>query len=345
MALPDFLLVGAPKAGTTALHAALSTHPGLFLSRVKEPKFFLCDGSDPRRQPRQAGPGDGHSAGEWVWRRDRYEQLFDPAPPGALRGESTPFYLYDLPAQERIRRLLPEVKLIALLRDPVDRAHSNWLHLWSDGLEPIADFVQACRAEDARVAAGYAPFWHYRRLGRYGEQLAHLLSLFGPAQVHLLRYRDLVDDPRTTIDRVCAFLGVEPGLAQLPAPENVRSFVPDSPRTRTLARLVRGGARLGAHLPPEVWRRASRPLLRALQRNTTARPRLTPRERQEVLEPLVDDVRLLEQVTGRSFSDWLTGEGAGEFSARRPPVRRGEDTSPRDDPGAGEGRGARQVTG
>src|SRR3954468_7363297 len=102
MALPDFLVIGAPKAGTTALHAALVGHPQLHLSVVKEPKYFLCDDRRPGRSG-QRGPGDAHSAQEWVWRRDRYEALFDGAPSGALSGESTPFYLWDRAAHLRIR--------------------------------------------------------------------------------------------------------------------------------------------------------------------------------------------------------------------------------------------------
>ena len=129
--LPDFLIIGAPKAGTTALHAALAQHPQLYLSPVKEPKFFMCDGP-PRAQQ---GPGDAHSVREWIWERDRYETLFASAPAGALKGESTPFYLWDRDAHRRISALVPDIKLIAVLRDPVDRAYSNWMHLWSDGLE------------------------------------------------------------------------------------------------------------------------------------------------------------------------------------------------------------------
>ena len=175
MALPDFFIIGAPKAGTSALHAALATHHRLYLSPVKEPKFFLCDGAPPSNQQ---GPGDAHSAREWIWRRERYEALFDDAPAGMLRGESTPFYLYDLAAHRRIATAAPHAKLIAIVRDPIDRAYSNWTHLWSDGLEPIGDFEAACAAEDERVRAGWAPFWHYERLGRYGEQLEHLLTVF-----------------------------------------------------------------------------------------------------------------------------------------------------------------------
>ena len=73
---PDFFLIGAPKAGTSALHAALAVHPHLFLSRVKEPKYYMCGDSPP---PAYKGPGDAHSNQEWIWQRERYLALFDRA--------------------------------------------------------------------------------------------------------------------------------------------------------------------------------------------------------------------------------------------------------------------------
>jgi len=282
MTPPDFFLVGAPKAGTTALHAALAAHPQLYLSPVKEPKFYLCDG---RRPPRgeHRGPGDAHSRNEWIWRRERYEALFATAPEGALRGESTPFYLSDPAALARIRRDRPDARLVAVLRDPVDRAYSNWMHLWSDGLEPEPDVVRAVAAEDARRAAGWAPFWHYRRLGRYGEQVEALYRIFPREQVHLLRYRDLVDDPAEAIGAVCTFLGVRADDPPLPRPENTRPFAPDGRRTRRLARAARAGAWAGQWFPPQAWRVAARPVLWALQNQDVPRPRLTPPQRAELL--------------------------------------------------------------
>ena len=322
MALPGFFLIGAPKAGTTALHAALVAHPGLYLSRVKEPKYFLCADRPPGRSGQwgQRGPGDAHSAQEWVWRRDAYEALFAGAPPGALCGESTPFYFYDRGAQERLRAAVPDARLIAVVRDPVDRAYSNWMHLWSDGLEPIGDFVAACRAEEERVADGWAPFWHYRRLGRYGEQLRSLYAHYPREQVLVLRYRQLVDEPQQTLDTVCSFLGVEHGHAVKAPPENVRPFVPASRRNLALARLIRAGAAAGAYVPPRAWRVASVPLLKALHASGTARPPLSVEQRREVLAPLLDDIAELEQLTGQSFADWRGDEGRGEFRARQRPA-------------------------
>jgi hypothetical protein len=316
MALPDLFVVGAPKAGTTALHAALAGHPELFMSPVKEPKFFLCDHGPPAKQ---RGPGDNHSLREWVWRRDRYEALFDAAPPGALKGESTPFYLWSRDAQRRIAWHVPRARFVAIVRDPVDRAYSNWTHLWSDGLEPVRDFVEACELEAERARAGWAPFWRYRELGRYGEQIAHLRTLFPPEQVHVLRYRDVVDDPPATLARIAEFLGIDPdGFPARRVPsENVSRWVDPTPANQALQRCVRTGAWLGQFAPPGVWRSASRPLLKALRGRRIDRPELTAEERSIVRGPLVDDITLLGRLTGIEVGDWLGQSGRGAHSVRR----------------------------
>ena len=312
---PDFFLIGAPKAGTSALHAALAQHPGLFLSRVKEPKYYLCGDSPP---PAYKGPGDAHSNQEWIWQRERYLDLFEEALPGTLRGESTPFYLSNRDARRRIAVDRPDAKLVAVLRDPVDRAYSNWMHLRMDGLEPRGDIVEAIRREPERIDAGWAPFWHYQRLGMYGRQVADLYDHFPRDQVLLLRYRQLVDAPEQTLDRVCAFLGVTSSPTLGVPRDNSRRFVGDSPRTRALGTVIRTGANVGQFFPPEVWRRISRPLVEQLQRGgDEARPRLTPEQRAALLEPHLPDIDLLEQVTGESFEEWRGYRDGGTFGSRR----------------------------
>ena len=325
MALPDFLIAGAPKAGTTALHTALAAHPGLFMSAVKEPKFFLTDGPPPRR----GGPGDAQTYREHIWRRADYEALFATAPAGSLRGESTPFYLYDRDAQRRIRALIPAARLIVILRDPVERAHSNWTHLWSAGLEPIGDFPAACAAEDSRVAAGWAPFWHYTRLGRYGEQLDHLLGLFPREQVFLLRYRDLVDAPAQTLDQICVFLGVAPGLITRVPRENVTAHPRRTSRHAAIARLARTSATAGRLLPGGAGPGLTRSLQRFLQRSAGRREPLTWQQRQQVLPYLAGDIPRLMAVTGLDFSDWLlprdrSGGLVGDRPDRQAQARNGQ---------------------
>src|SRR5260370_19369039 len=122
LALPQFFIAGVPKAGTTALHLALAKHPAIYMSPVKEPKFFLTYGPPPT----EGGPGDAKTYREHVWRRSDYEALFDGARANALKGESTPFYLYNRDAQLHIKAFNPDAKLIIVLRTPLERAHSHW---------------------------------------------------------------------------------------------------------------------------------------------------------------------------------------------------------------------------
>jgi Sulfotransferase family len=311
---PEFIIIGAPKAGSSALHAALAVHPQLRLSSPKEPKYFICGDAPP---PLYTGPGDAHSRREWIWRRDEYNGLFRGAPPGILTGESTPFYLFDLEAQRRIAETIPSVKLIAVLRDPVDRAYSNWMHLWADGLEPEADVVTACDAEEDRVRGGWAPFWRYRELGRYGRQLESLYGQFPGDQILVLRYRDLVNDPTATLARVCAFLGVDDDTVDSVPRDNTRPFVSPGPRRFVVSQMIRAGAGAGAFFRPQLWRRTSRPLLRLLHiGQPPSRPTLSPEQRAEILEPILPDIDLLEKVTGEDFSDWRSLSSGGSFTSR-----------------------------
>lgn len=315
MALPDFFVAGVPKAGTTALHAALARHPSLYLSPVKEPKFFLTDGEPP---PTQGGPGDARTYREHIWRRADYEALFSAAPAGTLRGESTPFYLYSEAAQQRIKTLVPAAKLIIVLRDPIERAHSNWTHLWSAGLDPLGDFVQACAAEDRRIEDGWADFWHYLRLGLYGRQLEHLHTVFPPEQVLVFRYRSLIADPAALLNVVCGFLGVELDLLTEVPRENVTAQPNPTGRHRSMARLLRAGSAVTSRLPGHAGSSVIDVLQRRLQADAEPRRPLTWEQRQALIPYFEADIRLLESITGEDFADWLVprGDSGGLVGAR-----------------------------
>ncbi|MBV9293439.1 MAG: sulfotransferase, partial [Frankiales bacterium] len=302
MALPHFLLLGAPKAGTTALHVALSSHPQVFMSTPKEPKFFLTD--DGVRPEARGGPGDAQTIRKQVWRRDDYEALFDSAPEGTLRGESTVLYLQDPRAHVRIARTLPDAKLIAVLRDPVDRAHSNWTHLRSAGLEPEADFVRACDLEERRHADGWAPFWRYLALGRYGGQLEHLFSVFPREQVLVLFYRDLREQPDLTLDAVCRFLGIDAGVVvDIPA-ANVTVESSHSLLNSALGQVLRHGSALGSWVPERLRSTVSGPVVRLLQREQHLREPLRPEQRALLIPRLEDDMRRVESLLDVSLPHW-----------------------------------------
>jgi hypothetical protein len=304
MALPNFFVIGVPKAGTTALHVALAQHPRLYMSEVKEPKFFLCDGPPPTR----GGPGDAKTFRERIWRREEYEALFARAPAGALRGESTPFYLYDPDAQRRLNQAVPDARLISILRDPIDRAHSNWTHLWSAGLEPEGDFLAACRLERRRAEAGWAPFWRYLDLGRYGEQLKRLYTRFPRERVLVLRYWQLRDEPARTLDRICRFLGVEAGLLTDVPAANVTTHATASMKKRMLSALLRALSAVDQYLPGPIVRRGGDALSRMIQSEQRRRGPLTAEQRVDLIPHIAADVALLEELTGESFADWLRAE-------------------------------------
>jgi hypothetical protein len=327
VALPDFLVAGVPKAGTTALHAALSRHPGLYLSQVKEPKFFLTDGPPPTR----GGPGDAITYREHVWQRDKYEALFDPAPAGTLRGEATPLYVYDKAAMTRISRLIPDARLIVIIRDPIERAHSHWAHLWSAGLEPVGDFIRACAEEDNRIAAGWASFWHYTGLGKYGEQLRHLFTLFPREQVLVVRYRLLVDEPVATLDRICDFLAVRTGvLSEIPR-ENVTAHPEHSLSHRAVALGMRASDGVGRLLPGTAGAAMTSRIERFLQRGNRERQPLSWEQRNALIPVFEKDVRLLEDVLGDDFSDWLAprDRSGNMVGARRPGQAQARNGRPR----------------
>ena len=332
--MPDFLVIGAPKAGTTALHAALARHPGLYMSAVKEPKFFLTDGPPPTK----GGPGDALTYREHVWRRPEYEALFDPAPPGTLRGESTPLYLYDRAAMRRIWETIPGARLIVVLRDPVERAHSNWTHLWSAGLEPVGDFVRACDQEERRIEAGWASFWHYIGLGQYGEQLEYLFTLFPREQVLVLRYRLLVDEPAQTLDRICEFLGVAPGvLTEIPR-QNVTSHPEPTLGHRAVSAAQRAASAFGTLIPGLTAATLTGPLERYLQRHSRERQPLSWEQRQQLIPRFEADIARLEQVLGESFRDWITPrERSGGMVGGRPDGQ-GQARNGRPDPKVPEDR-------
>ena len=144
----------------------------------------------------------------------------------------------------------------------------------------------------------------------------HLYELFPREQVLILRYRDLVDEPERTVGRVTRFLGVEEAGQHVVPHDNTRPFRPDTFKNRIVAGAVRGGAALGSWLPPHLWRLASQPLLRELHRNGVHRPTLAPSERREVLDPMLDDLALLERLTGDSFEDWRGERSRGSFGSR-----------------------------
>ncbi|MBD0328504.1 MAG: sulfotransferase [Thermoleophilia bacterium] len=207
--LPDFLIVGAQRAGTTALYAYLRRHPAIAGPPWKEVSFF-----------------DRHYARGERWYRGHFPSTLRLGWAGRREGdrprvgEASPSYLFHPLAPERAAAVVPGARLVALLRDPVERAFSHYRFEVALGREPLA-FEQALDAEEERTRAdvermrtdpayvGYA-WWNFSYLGRgrYAEQLERWLARFPREQLLVLTSEDLFADPGRTSAAVLGFLGV-----------------------------------------------------------------------------------------------------------------------------------------
>lgn len=152
MRLPNLLVIGAAKAGTTAIYDYLGMHPQVYMSRLKETNFFALEGSPLNF----SGPGDHDYINKYsITCLDQYCQQFQGVTGETIVGEASPLYLYNAEAPQRIRHYTPDVKLIAVLRHPVDRAYSAFLHTIRDDREPLHDFALALQAEESRIQSGW----------------------------------------------------------------------------------------------------------------------------------------------------------------------------------------------
>ncbi|MEJ5254778.1 MAG: sulfotransferase [Acidimicrobiales bacterium] len=229
---PTFLVIGAARSGTTLLAHVLARHPDVFFTDPKEPHFLAFAG----QTVDFAGPGDADTINRYaVTDERRWRALFAPGARSRHRGEGSVTTLYYAPqAIESIRAHCPDVKLIALLRDPVDRAFSAYSYLVGRGWE-TETFQRALELEEERRARHWHHLWHYTRMGFYSRQLAPFIEAFGRDRLLVIGYEDLVADPAAHLRRIFAFLDLDQhGIDELGAQVNVGG----RPQSRTMTRAM-----------------------------------------------------------------------------------------------------------
>lgn len=303
MRMPNFLIIGAAKCGTDALYSYLAQHPQIYLSRSKEPNFFIVEGQAaiPYR-----GPGDRETLERcdmWVSTLERYQALFAGVSAEKALGEGSTWYLYDERAPERIHQHIPHAKLIAILRHPVDRAYSAFTMLRRDGRETIRDFDLALAAEDDRVRSNWEPLWHYRRMGLYSTQLKRYYDTFDAAHIRVVLYDDFSSRPVDVMRELFRFLEVDDQFAPDVATRYNVSLVPKHP---TYQWIIAGQHPLKtvakAVLPAAVRRRVKDGLL---SRNLTRPTPLAPEVRRQLVEIFRLDIVQLQGLIDRDLSHWL----------------------------------------
>lgn len=276
MTLPTFLIIGAAKAGTTSLYEHFRSHPEIFMPRLKEPRFFCYGGAG--GEDRLKFP---------VQTLAEYEALFAEGADATARGEASVHYLRDPEAPGRIRALLPDVRLIASLRDPVDRAFSVHQMNQRNGGAPDTPFARALTQDTAL---------HYP----YHAHLQPYFELFPRENIRVILLEDLESEPRRTVRSLFEFLGVDPG------------FVPDldkvanpggAPRNRALHGLLSNKRLIAVsrRFAPEALITP----LKALRSRNLAKSPLPGADRRVAQGLFREDILRTQELIGRDLSHWL----------------------------------------
>ena len=307
MTRPNFLIIGGQRSGTTSLHFSLARHPQVFMSRVKETNYFLRDATGcmppwvdddtERRTPR-------------IW--NNYEELFANVGPQHLAvGESSPSYLY-APCAVRIQRMLPDAKLIVILRRPVEQARSilaTWL-----GRPPLLDELVMQLASGSPGPRGELPLAQH---GRYAEHLTPYYDLFPRENILVVKFGALERGPDDLFRRIAEFLDIEP--MRLP---HLHLNAASPPRSAVIQQLYSAKRIARALLPKSVLRRLTLAVHRMETANTASRLGVPT----EVSAMLTDryyrcDIKRLGKLTGLDVQPWLEHEEAPKPAAQ-PAVQR-----------------------
>jgi len=290
--LPNFIMIGAAKAGTTALYWYLAEHPQVFMSPMKETNYFAY-GLDQQGNLLYGDP-ELHRFRVRSW--SEYEALFARAGGAAAIGEVSPIYLECPQAAARIRGRLPSVRIICGLREPVDRAYSDYLmYLRSRGrsLEPERDLTA--------TSEWALPDSHWMQIGRYHEMLSRYFDAFPREQIHIFLFDDLRRDPLGVIRDMYGFLGVDPTFhPDLETPHNVGGV----PANMRLERILTSH-RIRTIVEPLIPKGVVDRVRRVRTRNLRPAPSLPAELRNELMGHFRDDIGKTSELIGRSLEPWL----------------------------------------
>lgn len=284
MTLPNFLVIGAFKSGTTSLYQYLREHPDIFMSPIKETRYFAYDETNPEHQ-------------RIAWRafpvrtREEYEALFDEVRNEKAIGEASPQYLESGYAAEKIRSVIPDVKIIVSLRNPVDRAYSLYLMEVRSGGEK-RPFCKAIEDRKPRIIGA-----------RYFDDLKNYIELFGREKVKILLFEDLQQRVSDTMQSIYGFLGVDPNFRPDMKLKHNKGGIPRSAMVHRLLspRNKRLKFALRALAPERV-----RSLYSKVKAGNLRPPPPLPKEaRDTLIDEFRSDVLNLQDLIERDLSVWL----------------------------------------
>ena len=314
--LPNFFIVGAPKAGTTSLYAYLAQHPRIYLSPLKETYYFSSEfrlenfSEEVRpRLRRDARALDEYLQGEvremrfggLVSRWEDYLKLFRHGSDEIAIGEATPLYLWSQSAPGNIAALIPHARIVISLRNPVDRAYSHYLHMVSAGAVRRSFREQIEASLHVADQRKIGPAWPFLEYGRYHEQISRYLSVFPRSQLHISLFEELQETPDLLISRLFGFLGVDPTFRVDLAHRHNEPNIHKMAAATYFLKKWRVWEPLRQLAPASVRSR-----LRSLLRRPHASLAMRPADRALLVDYYRDEVLKLSALIDRDLSGWLS---------------------------------------
>jgi len=296
MGKPTFLVVGGQKCGTTSLYKYLDEHPDVFMSPVKELRFFSGEAAS-----QKAAPTGGQAISDFA----TYCEYFEGASKHQAAGEASPSYIFYPGTAERIHRHLPDVQIIAILRDPVDRAFSEYWHHWRMGRQLNDDFLSFVLSEDVDADPQFGDLRDCVRRGLYYRQLKPYFRLFDREQLLILFHEDLKTNAHGLMQRVYEFIGVDDSFVPKIGRAHNKGKMPSIDWKYALAQAIEGWVNWWP-MDRSTRMRYRRRIRRKLQWQRRSPP---DRAREELIPLFEDDVRKLESSLGRNLTGWTNKSG------------------------------------
>jgi len=293
MTLPNFLIIGDLKAGTSSLYNYLKPHPEIFMSPLKETRFFAFDNKNP----------DHIANGPNVWpiaTWEKYLELFNEVTDEKAIGEASPNYLSSHIAAQRIKERLPNAQLIVSLRNPADKIYSAYLMNFREGREkrPFETvFREDLKAQTWSMTSNY----NYPNLKRY-------FDLFDKEQIKVILFDDLKADSLATVQNLFNFLEVDQNFT----PDTSKYYKGGIPKNKLVTLLFhvikKQDHRLNSKLKKLLPQTIVNAIKKLKQNNLQKAPDLTPQMRKEIIETYQEDILKIQDLIERDLSSWLKYE-------------------------------------
>jgi hypothetical protein len=288
MQKPNFLIIGAPKAGTTSLYHYLGQHPEIKFAAIKEPKYFSF--RDLRFDFNAPAWAVDQIKRSTITDEDTYLKLFSDLTAPNI-GEASPNYFHFLPAAENIYKFDPKMRLIVILRNPVDRLYSDWKHNIRMGWEPVKRFDKILKITESRMNNNSLPYYDYLIKGCYASHLKRFYDLFSGEQIKVVLYDDFQKDSNLVCQEIARFLGARSDFSFQTQRIHLQSGL--TPRNISLYKISKKIGRLNK------WLEMKLNDLNSIPEEIPAKDKLVVKDYyySEMLE--------LEKMIGKNFNSWL----------------------------------------